>query len=122
VAETTVKTLLCCVFRRTGKAMGQMYQCWWRICREIHVFSRLEYQMFHVLYPFLTYLLTLLRSFEVFSRSTEAKNDRCHSGRPNFLLRFEPSIALIRVWMLPLDQSFRFIIIISYGFILFCHE
>jgi hypothetical protein len=27
VAETTVKRLLCCGFRRTGKAMGQMYQC-----------------------------------------------------------------------------------------------
>jgi hypothetical protein len=25
VAETTVKRLLCCGFRRTGKAMGQMY-------------------------------------------------------------------------------------------------
>jgi hypothetical protein len=31
VAET-------CGFRRTGKAMGQVYQCWWRICREISVF------------------------------------------------------------------------------------
>jgi hypothetical protein len=27
VAETTVKKLLCCGFRRTGKAMGQAYQC-----------------------------------------------------------------------------------------------
>jgi hypothetical protein len=34
MAETTVKRLLCCEFRRTGKAMGQVYQCWWRICRE----------------------------------------------------------------------------------------
>jgi hypothetical protein len=25
VAETTVKRLLCCGFRRTGKAMGQVY-------------------------------------------------------------------------------------------------
>jgi hypothetical protein len=31
VAETTVKRLLSCEFRRTGKAMGQVYQCWWRI-------------------------------------------------------------------------------------------
>jgi hypothetical protein len=38
VAETPVKILLCCGFRRTGKAMGQMYQSWWRICREINVF------------------------------------------------------------------------------------
>jgi hypothetical protein len=27
VAEATVKRLLCCGFRRTGKAMGQVYQC-----------------------------------------------------------------------------------------------
>jgi hypothetical protein len=38
VVETTVKRLLCCGFRRTGKAMRQAYQCWWRICREIKVF------------------------------------------------------------------------------------
>jgi hypothetical protein len=28
VAQTTVKRLLCCGFRRTGKATGQVYQCW----------------------------------------------------------------------------------------------
>jgi hypothetical protein len=38
VAETTIKRLLCCGFRRTGKAMGQVYQCWWWICREIICF------------------------------------------------------------------------------------
>jgi hypothetical protein len=27
VAETTVKRFLCCGFRRSGKAMGQVYQC-----------------------------------------------------------------------------------------------
>jgi hypothetical protein len=43
VAETTVKRFLCCGFRRTAKTMGQVYQCWWRIC------------------PFETYLLTLPR-------------------------------------------------------------
>jgi hypothetical protein len=32
VAETTVKRLPCCGFRRTGEAMGQVYQWWWRIC------------------------------------------------------------------------------------------
>jgi hypothetical protein len=31
------KRLLCCGFRRIGKAMGQVYQCWWRICRISHV-------------------------------------------------------------------------------------
>jgi hypothetical protein len=58
VAETTVKILLCCEFRRTGKVMGQVYQCWWRICREINVFFRFEYCMFYVVYTFVTYLLT----------------------------------------------------------------
>jgi hypothetical protein len=38
--------------------MGQVYQCWWRICREINVFPRFEYHMFYVLYPFAAYLLT----------------------------------------------------------------
>jgi hypothetical protein len=42
MAETIVKRLLCCGFRRTGKAMGQVYQCWRRICREISVFSRVR--------------------------------------------------------------------------------
>jgi hypothetical protein len=32
VAETTVKKLLCCGF------LGQVYRCWWRICREINAF------------------------------------------------------------------------------------
>jgi hypothetical protein len=47
------------VFQCTGKAMGQVYQCWWRICREINVFPRFEYHMFYILYPFVTCLLTL---------------------------------------------------------------
>jgi hypothetical protein len=61
VAEITVKTLLCCGFRRTGKAMGQVYQSWWRICRERNSFSRFEYHMYYVLYLFVIYLLTLPR-------------------------------------------------------------
>jgi hypothetical protein len=59
VVETTVKRLLCCGFRRSGKALGQVYQSWWRICREINVFSRLKYHMFCVLYQFVASLLTL---------------------------------------------------------------
>jgi hypothetical protein len=42
VAETTVKCLLCCEFRRTDKAMGQVYQWWWRICREIYGFFQVR--------------------------------------------------------------------------------
>jgi hypothetical protein len=48
----------CCGFPRTGKAMGQVYQCYWRIYREINVFPRFECHMFYALYPFVTYLLT----------------------------------------------------------------
>jgi hypothetical protein len=56
---TTVKRLLCCGFWHTGKAIEQVYRCWWRIRREIDVFSKFEYHMFYVLYPFVTYVLTL---------------------------------------------------------------
>jgi hypothetical protein len=64
VAET-VKALLCCGFRRTGKAMGQVYQCWWRICREINVSSRFEYHIFYVIYLLVTCLLTLPRTYSL---------------------------------------------------------
>jgi hypothetical protein len=36
------KRLLCCWYRHTSKAMGQIYQCWWRICREINVFFQVR--------------------------------------------------------------------------------
>jgi hypothetical protein len=65
VADTTVKRHLCCGFRLTDKAMGQVYQYWWTIYWEINVFSRFEYHMFYVLYPFVTYLLTLPRTLVV---------------------------------------------------------
>jgi hypothetical protein len=55
------KRFLCCGFRHTGKAMGQVYQCWWWTYREINVVFWFEYHMFYVLYPFVTYLLTLPR-------------------------------------------------------------
>jgi hypothetical protein len=42
--------------------VGQVYQCWWRICREINVLSRFECHIFYVLYPFVTCLLTLPRA------------------------------------------------------------
>jgi hypothetical protein len=38
-----------------------VYQCWWRICREMNIFSMFEYQMLYSLYQFLTYLLTVPR-------------------------------------------------------------
>jgi hypothetical protein len=55
MAETAVKRLLCCLFQRTGNAMGQVYHSWWRICQEKNVFSRFVYHMFYILYPFVTY-------------------------------------------------------------------
>jgi hypothetical protein len=61
VAETTVRILLRGEFGRTGKAMGHVYQCRWRICREIIVYPRFKRHTFYVLYPIVTYLLTLPR-------------------------------------------------------------
>jgi hypothetical protein len=58
VDETTVRRLQCCGFRRTGKTLGQVYHCYWRMCREINILSRFEYRVFYVLYQFVTYLLT----------------------------------------------------------------
>jgi hypothetical protein len=54
------KKLLCCVFRCTGKEMGQIYQCWRRMSRNT-CFFKFEYNMFYVLYPFVSCLLTLPR-------------------------------------------------------------
>jgi hypothetical protein len=59
----TVKRPLCCGFRRTGKAMGQLYRCWWKICQELNVFPGFECHMFYVLYPFVTHLLIIPRNF-----------------------------------------------------------
>jgi hypothetical protein len=71
VSETTVKRLLCCGFRRTGKAKGQAYQCRWRICREVIVsLSKFEYHMFYVLCPFVTCLLTLPRIYALVLRNS----------------------------------------------------
>jgi hypothetical protein len=42
-------------FCAAGKAMGQVYQCWWTICRDISVFSRFVYHMFYNLYPFVNH-------------------------------------------------------------------
>jgi hypothetical protein len=46
VAETTVKRLLCCGFQRTGKMMGQLYRCLWRISRERIFF---QFRISHIL-------------------------------------------------------------------------
>jgi hypothetical protein len=61
VAETRVIRFLCWRVQCIGKAMGQVYQCRWRVLWEIKVFffPRFEYHMFYVLHPFVTHLLTL---------------------------------------------------------------
>jgi hypothetical protein len=46
--------------------MGQVYQCWWRVYREINVYTRFEHGIFYVLYPFVTYLLTVPRTRSYF--------------------------------------------------------
>jgi hypothetical protein len=62
VTETTAKRLLCCGFWRPGKVMKQKNQCWCGIWREGNIICRFEYDMFYVMYPFVTYLLTLPRT------------------------------------------------------------
>jgi hypothetical protein len=42
------KDLICYGFRRTGKAMEQVYQCWWRYVKNYFSFPRLEYHMFYI--------------------------------------------------------------------------
>jgi hypothetical protein len=55
--------------------MGQVYLCWWWICREINIyFSRFQYHMFYVLYPFLPYLVTLPRMSSLFAAGNAAGN------------------------------------------------
>jgi hypothetical protein len=53
VAETTVKRIVCCGFRRTGKAKGVE-----DMSRNKCFFFRFENQIFYVLYPFVACLLT----------------------------------------------------------------
>jgi hypothetical protein len=61
VADTTVKRFLCCGFRRTGKAMGKCSNVG-GVYVEKYVFLPGSNITFYVLYPFVTYLLTLPRS------------------------------------------------------------
>jgi hypothetical protein len=49
VAETAARRLLCCGFRRPGKAMGQVYPCWWRGYVEKLVFIFFQVQISHIL-------------------------------------------------------------------------
>jgi hypothetical protein len=44
---TTFKRLRRCVFRLTGKAMEQVYQCWWRICQETKIIF--DVRIYHIL-------------------------------------------------------------------------
>jgi hypothetical protein len=59
---------LCCGFRRTGKAMGQsVLMSVEHISKIKFFFLRYEYHVFYVLYPFVTYLLTLPRTILAFA-------------------------------------------------------
>jgi hypothetical protein len=40
MAEKAVNSLLCSGLRSTDNAMGQVYQCWWRMCREMSLVLR----------------------------------------------------------------------------------
>jgi hypothetical protein len=59
LAETTVKRLLCCGFRSTCTSVPMLVD---DMSRNECFFTWFEYHMFYVLYPFVTYLLTLPQS------------------------------------------------------------
>jgi hypothetical protein len=59
--EVTETTGVAAGLEHIGKAMGQMYQRLWRICREINVFQGSNITCF-TLISILTYLLSLPRS------------------------------------------------------------
>jgi hypothetical protein len=62
VAEADVKKFYAAGFDVLIKRWD-ICRCWWRICREINVFfPRFEYHMLYVLYPLVTYLMTLPRT------------------------------------------------------------
>jgi hypothetical protein len=87
--------LLLCGFQRTNVAMGQVYRCLWRICREINVFPRFEYHMFYVLYPYAISLLTFFLISSKYNLKTLSFNTKfiyiilihhnlnCHILRPD---------------------------------------
>jgi hypothetical protein len=82
--------------------MGQVYQCRWRICREINVFSRFEYHMFHVLYPlypiywpsYTTFLYCHERRTKYFSVSSHIFRKHLH-----YILLNCPNIAWILLYL-----------------------
>jgi hypothetical protein len=81
VAETTVKRLINCGFRSTDKAMEQVYQCWWRVCREIYV--SFQVRISHVLrFIFICNLFTDSPSYHTAPHiSGLATNTKCHFKR-----------------------------------------
>jgi hypothetical protein len=62
VAETIVKRPLCCGFRPIGKTKGQVINVGGGYIEKRMFFPGIEYHMFYVLYPFVTYLLTIPRT------------------------------------------------------------
>jgi hypothetical protein len=91
--------------------MGQVYQCWCRICREINVFPRFECYMFYFLYLFVTYywlslvlvFLFVLKTFRTkllpfimflgASKLAPVRNDYLAHFCPHFLLRNPVALA-----------------------------
>jgi hypothetical protein len=61
VTERTVKILLCCGFRQTGKAMEQVED----MSRNKYI-PRFEYHMIEILYPSVTYLVSPHRRYTIY--------------------------------------------------------
>jgi hypothetical protein len=71
--------LLCCGFQCTGKAMGQVYQCWWKIYWEINVLFQVKIS--HVLcfisiYDLFTYSPSYNAAKEQIYVLTKAKREK----------------------------------------------
>jgi hypothetical protein len=76
-------------FDALEKRLNKCINVSWRICGEINVFSRFEYHMVYVLYPFVTCLLTLRRILRRwFTTIYTCYSWRCIKRRPRRIIRY----------------------------------
>jgi hypothetical protein len=66
VAGVTVRWLLCSWFRRTGKTIGQMYHCRWRICQEMKCFSQVRISHFVCLWHIYWHSFVFIKVIDLF--------------------------------------------------------
>jgi hypothetical protein len=111
-------------FRRTGKATEQVYQCWWRIYREIKFFPSIEYQMVYVSYPFVTCLLipfltyisvtTCLETHTISFTQKYRSQDCFNSVQPVFIVRCWVSFGHARSFHLVIQPIYNDMFMLLY--------